>query len=79
VTSGGKSWTLEEFKDQVRSRGPFVIFVRAQTTQRNNVLPAEELRAAGFTVEPIPTKAGFVIENGRVRMEPVRVRLDAVK
>jgi hypothetical protein len=43
------------------------------------VLPAEELRAAGFTVEPIPTKAGFVIENGRVRMEPVRVRLDAVK
>lgn len=79
VTSGGKSWTLEEFKDQVRARGPFVIFVRSQTTQRNSELPVKELRAAGFTVEPIATKSGFVIENGRVRMEPVRVRLDTSK
>ncbi len=77
VTSGGRSWSLDEFKDQIRLRGPFVIFVRTQTTQRNSVLPVEELRATGLIVDPIPTKAGFVIENGRVRMEPVRVRLDS--
>ncbi|MFZ4573157.1 MAG: hypothetical protein ACOYN0_02090 [Phycisphaerales bacterium] len=76
VTSGGKSWTLDEFREQVRSRGPFVIFVRTQTTQRNNVLPVDELRAAGLSVEPIETSAKFTIENGRVNMAPVRVRVD---
>jgi 4-amino-4-deoxy-L-arabinose transferase-like glycosyltransferase len=75
VTSGGRSWTLDDLRREVESRGPFTIFVRDRVTVRNAVLPVEEIRGAGFSVTPIQTRSRFVIENGRVPMIPVRVEL----
>lgn len=80
VTVGGKPWSLDDLAADVRARGPIVLLVRSRQTGDpawSSEPAIDRLRAAGFVVEPIPTRSRFVIDNGRIDVLAVRVSLRA--
>lgn len=69
VTAGGAPLSLDDFAAVVRARGPFTVFLRTRQPADPywDPVPAiDRLRAAGLSVEPLPTRARFVIDNGRI-------------
>jgi hypothetical protein len=70
--SGGESWTLDELRERVRSRGPVTLLVRLNEPSKRD-LAVDRLRGAGFTVDPIATHARFTIDAGKAPVGAVRV------
>jgi 4-amino-4-deoxy-L-arabinose transferase-like glycosyltransferase len=70
--AGGESWTLDELYARVRDHGPVTLLIR--TREPPGKAPAiDRLRAAGFTVEPLPTSAAFTIDAGKAPIAAVRI------
>lgn len=64
--SGGASWTLDEVRDAAREHGRLVALVRTIRLRSGEPDDAPaRLRAAGFVLEPITTRARFIVDSGR--------------
>lgn len=74
--SGGPSWSMDQLREEVRSRSPLFAFIRAARIRGEFTdPPLERLRLAGFVAEELPTTHRIVVDGGRSVVKCFRLTL----